>query len=85
MELTDVDLQMIRERAYFKWLNAGAPSCDGVDYWVDAESEYLHDDVRIRAEEAAQQRGKGHLTSRVPTRRAERSFAEEEETIGSLD
>jgi hypothetical protein len=32
----------IRERAYFKWLNAGSPEKDGLAFWLDAESEELH-------------------------------------------
>jgi len=32
--------QAIRERAYFKWQNAGSPVVDGLGYWLDAESEY---------------------------------------------
>ena len=86
MELTDADLQTIRERAYFKWLDSGAPCCDGVDYWLDAESEYLHDDGRIQAERAAaNQRDKVRLSTRKLTQRVQRSLADEEETIGSLD
>jgi hypothetical protein len=86
MELTDVDLQTIRERAYFKWLDAGAPCCDGVDYWLGAECEYLHDDGRIEAERAAaNQRDKVRLSTRKANQRVQRSLAEEEETIGSLD
>jgi hypothetical protein len=85
MELTDVDLQAIRERAYFKWLDAGAPCCDGVDYWLDAEFEYVHDDNRLRAEQAARPRGKGRPASRIPAQRAARSSADQEEVIGSRD
>jgi hypothetical protein len=54
MELNDNDLSRIREAAYFKWLDAGAPSTDGVGYWLDAEFEYLHDGDRAREQRATQ-------------------------------
>jgi hypothetical protein len=43
MELTEADRGAIRRNAYFKWLDAGAPPGDGVDFWLEAEFEYLHD------------------------------------------
>jgi hypothetical protein len=85
MELTDADRQTIRERAYFKWLDSGAPSCDGVDYWLDAEFEYLHDDDRLRAEQTPKQRRQGPLTSRISARPAERKRMAEDEAVTSRD
>ena len=43
MELTEADLGMICQNAYFKRLDAGAPPGDGVEFWLEAESEYLHE------------------------------------------
>lgn len=43
MELTEADRGIIRRNAYFKWLDAGAPPGDGVEFWLDAEFDYLHD------------------------------------------
>jgi hypothetical protein len=32
---------VIRLSAYFKWLRAGRPECDGVSFWLEAERELL--------------------------------------------
>jgi hypothetical protein len=32
-------LDMIRERAYFKWMESGCPASDGKEFWVQAEAE----------------------------------------------
>jgi hypothetical protein len=32
-------LEMIRERAYFKWVEAGRPASDGKEFWEKAEAE----------------------------------------------
>lgn len=42
MELTEADVATIRRNAYFRWLDAGAPPGDGTEFWLEAESEYLH-------------------------------------------
>ena len=42
MEVNDADREAIRRTAYYKWLDAGAPVGDGVEYWLAAEWEYLH-------------------------------------------
>jgi hypothetical protein len=42
MELTVADVAAIRRNAYFRWLDAGAPPGDGIDFWLEAESDYLH-------------------------------------------
>jgi hypothetical protein len=34
----------IRERAYAKWQDAGAPSGDGINFWLEAEQEFLAKD-----------------------------------------
>lgn len=31
--------EKIRERAYYKWEQAGYPSGDGIDFWLEAEAE----------------------------------------------
>jgi hypothetical protein len=31
--------ESIRTRAYYKWVEAGCPPGDGVQFWLDAESE----------------------------------------------
>jgi hypothetical protein len=84
MELNDSDLQTIRERAYFKWLDDGAPCCDGVDYWLDAESEYMHDPDRLAQEQSTAQRGRA---ARPPAGRSLRSsnpsMPSKDELIGS--
>lgn len=43
MELNEADRGTIRRNAYFKWLDSGAPPGDGVEFWLEAEFEYLHD------------------------------------------
>ncbi len=30
----------IRELAYYKWLEAGKPNGDGLNFWTQAEAEY---------------------------------------------
>ena len=37
--LIDAQQEEIRELAYRKWQQAGCPTGDGFDYWVDAERE----------------------------------------------
>jgi hypothetical protein len=37
------DCQSVQERAYFKWLDAGCPESDGVEFWVAAEREILQE------------------------------------------
>ena len=32
---------VIRLSAYFKWVVAGRPECDGVGFWLEAERELL--------------------------------------------
>ena len=34
-------LEHIRTAAYYKWLDAGSPECDGCDFWLEAEQEFL--------------------------------------------
>ena len=34
--------EAIRHRAYLKWLVAGMPDGDGVNFWLEAEQELLH-------------------------------------------
>lgn len=33
----------IRHRAYLKWMDAGSPECDGVEFWLAAEMEHQQD------------------------------------------
>jgi len=33
--------EAIRHRAYLKWLVAGMPDGDGVNFWLEAEQEHL--------------------------------------------
>ena len=33
----------IRRRAYEKWERAGKPAGDGVQFWLEAEQELMHD------------------------------------------
>jgi Protein of unknown function (DUF2934) len=37
----------IRHLAYQKWEAAGQPFCDGVQFWLEAESELLHHDGSV--------------------------------------
>jgi hypothetical protein len=83
MELTDKDLQSIREKAYFKWLDAGAPCCDGVDYWLNAEFEYLHDMDRDGPSPAASQTTRSRSRPHQTAGRANPSLPEKEAVIGS--
>lgn len=32
----------IQLRAYRKWEQAGKPSCDGIQFWLEAEQELTH-------------------------------------------
>ncbi len=34
-------LECVRRLAYEKWLDAGEPSDTGVDFWVEAEREWI--------------------------------------------
>ena len=36
----------IRQRAYLKWLAAGMPAGDGINFWLEAEKEILPRDKR---------------------------------------
>lgn len=36
-----VACEQIRERAYYKWEEAGCPCCDGVQFWLEAEAEVI--------------------------------------------
>jgi len=36
---SQVCCEKVRERAYYKWEQAGYPSGDGVDFWLQAEAE----------------------------------------------
>lgn len=33
--------EVIRERAYYKWVSAGCPTGDGKEFWLDAEAELV--------------------------------------------
>ena len=37
--------EFLRKKAYFKWLDAGSPESDGVEFWLEAEKDY-HEDVK---------------------------------------
>ena len=37
---SDLRLQTVQEIAYSKWEQAGWPSGDGVEFWLDAEQEF---------------------------------------------
>lgn len=39
--MTESSQQEIQELAYFKWVEAGCPQSDGVDFWLQAEQEVL--------------------------------------------
>jgi len=40
--------EAIAERAYYKWLNAGAPKDnDGLKFWFEAERELTHSEVEL--------------------------------------
>jgi len=32
---------IIRERAYFLWEEAGRPEGDGIDFWIEAEKQFV--------------------------------------------
>jgi len=85
MELNDADIARIRETAYFKWLNAGAPNCDGVDYWLDAEFEYVHDIDRDVASPSADSQivRRGRSRPLQTTGRPDPALPNKEEVIGS--
>lgn len=44
---TKADHTIIAERAYFKWLEAGAPASDGKEFWFAAEQELTKADVTL--------------------------------------
>jgi hypothetical protein len=35
----NLEPEKIREAAYYKWEAAGCPCSDGIDFWLEAESE----------------------------------------------
>lgn len=39
--------ETIRESAYFKWMAAGCPCCDGVEFWLKAEAELTADPTSV--------------------------------------
>lgn len=45
LELSIEQLEMaraqVRERAYEKWQEAGCPPDDGLEYWLEAEREWI--------------------------------------------
>ena len=43
MQTNEFNRDVIRERAYQKWRDAGAPQGDGLVYWLDAESEISYE------------------------------------------
>lgn len=44
-----VSTEAIRECAYQKWLDAGCPEGDGVNFWLQAEAELMAQASRIEA------------------------------------
>ena len=38
--------ELIRERAFQKWENAGCPCSDGVEFWLQAETELAAENQR---------------------------------------
>lgn len=78
MEANEADLAAIREGAYFRWLAAGAPPGDGVEYWLGAESEYVPIRDADRPTSGARRGADDGRMPRLPSRRADR-----EELIGS--
>ncbi len=45
LELTPEELEAtkeaVRKMAYFRWLEAGQPANSGVDYWAQAERDWI--------------------------------------------
>lgn len=41
IEIEDIKNDMIRQLAYEKWEAAGRPEGDGVQFWLEAEAEYV--------------------------------------------
>ena len=39
LETTEETAEIIRKTAYFKWEHAGRPEGDGVNFWLEAETE----------------------------------------------
>lgn len=33
--------EVVRQRAYYKWMAAGCPASDGKEFWLEAEAELL--------------------------------------------
>lgn len=46
--VTPATCDEIRRLAYQKWEAAGQPLCDGVQFWLEAESDLLHHHVPKR-------------------------------------
>jgi hypothetical protein len=40
--------QIVRLLAYYKWMDAGRPASDGVEFWLEAEREYLAQNGQTR-------------------------------------
>ncbi len=51
------DEQRIREAAYVAWVRAGRPTGDGVQFWLEAEREFLRQEKSSDAavEEASEE------------------------------
>jgi len=71
----------IRDRAYHKWLEAGAPEGDGAEFWLEAESELLGSSTEPSNRSASgtkrSQRAGGVTTSGV------RPIPDKEQVVGT--
>jgi hypothetical protein len=74
--------QTIRERAYFKWVNAGSPETDGLRFWLDAESEELNSGQPNR-QSSSQNSSRPSQTPGGITASGRNSVPDKEELIGT--
>ncbi len=44
---TKAEHKAIQTRAYYKWLAAGKPNCDGKQFWHEAEQELTRAEVLL--------------------------------------
>jgi hypothetical protein len=50
-----IDNAAIREAAYYKWLAAGEPESDGLEFWLQAEREWQQPTAEEAFDEASEE------------------------------
>ena len=63
MKAQSLDSEAIRERAYHKWLQAGAPEGDGAAFWLAAENELAEERRNTSADPPGNRNVYGGITT----------------------